>query len=332
MSSGHSDTHSHHDHSTHHGNDHEHHKHEHGHGHGHGHNHAPKDFGNAFFIGTVLNAGFVVAEVVYGIASNSLALLADAGHNLSDVLGLLLAWGASALVKRAPTKRFTYGLRSTSILAALANAVLLLVVTGGIAWEAITRFQHPTEIDGMTVIAVAAVGVIINLATALLFISGRKGDLNVRAAFTHMMADAAIALGVVVTGIAILNTGWQWLDPVVSLLIAMIVIGGTWGLLRDSANLALHAVPPGIKTIDVENYLASIAGVSEVHDLHIWGMSTTETALTAHLVCKVGYLGDEKHCEIATQLRKRFAIAHTTIQIECGDALHPCELAPSHVV
>ncbi len=303
-----------------------------GHDHAHGHAHAPKDFGKAFLMGVVLNAGFVVAEVVYGILGNSLALLADAGHNLSDVLGLLLAWGASVLVKRAPTKRFTYGLRSTSILAALINAALLLLVTGGIAWEAISRFRHPGEVQGMTVIVVAAVGVVINLATALLFMSGRKGDLNVRAAFTHMAGDAAIALGVVVAGFAILYTGWHWLDPVVSLVIAVLIVIGTWGLLRDSVSLALDAVPAGIDIEKVRRYLASVKGVSEVHDLHVWGMSTTETALTAHLVIPAGYPGDALRNEICAELREHFSIDHATVQIELGDTGQACELAPAHVV
>ena len=301
-------------------------------GHDHGHGHAPKDFGKAFLIGVILNGGFVVAEVVYGILGNSLALLADAGHNLSDVLGLLLAWGASILVKRAPTKRYTYGLRSTSILAALINAALLLLVTGGIAWEAVLRFRHPSDVQGMTVIVVAAVGVAINLATALLFMSGRKGDLNVRAAFTHMAGDAAIALGVVVAGFAILYTGWHCLDPVVSLVISALVVLGTWGLLRDSVALALDAVPAGIDFEKVKHYLASVNGVSEVHDLHIWGMSTTETALTAHLVFPDGYPGDAKRNEICGELRQHFAIHHATIQIETGDHGQICDLAPDHVV
>jgi cobalt-zinc-cadmium efflux system protein len=303
-----------------------------GHEHGHRHEHAPKDFGNAFLIGVVLNGGFVAAEVVYGILANSLALLADAGHNLSDVLGLLLAWAASVLVKRAPTQRFTYGLRSTSILAALINAALLLLVTGGIAWEAISRFRHPGDVQGMTVIVVAAVGVVINLATALLFMSGRKGDLNVRAAFTHMAGDAAIALGVVVAGIAMLATGWLWLDPVVSLVIAVLIVVGTWGLLRDSVSLALDAVPAGIDIENVRAYLASVEGVSEVHDLHVWGMSTTETALTAHLVIPAGYPGDALRNEICAELREHFSIDHATIQIELGDTGQTCELAPAHVV
>ncbi|MBK4734654.1 cation diffusion facilitator family transporter [Noviherbaspirillum pedocola] len=308
------------------------HDHEHDHGHGHVHVHAPKDFGKAFLIGVLLNTSFVVAEVVYGILGHSLALVADAGHNLSDVLGLLLAWGASILVKKAPTMRFTYGLRSSSILAALINAALLLLVTGGIAWEAILRFQHPDNVESRTVIVVAAIGVAINLATAFLFMAGRKGDLNVRAAFTHMMGDAAIALGVVAAGFAIMYTGWHWLDPLTSLVISLVVIVGTWGLLTDSINLALHAVPEGIDTVEVQAYLASIDGVTDVHDLHIWGMSTTETALTAHLVFPLGYPGDGKRNEIAFELRKRFSIQHATMQFETGDVNHPCELAPSHVV
>ena len=259
--------------------------------HDHAHGHAPKDFGRAFLFGIILNSSFVAAEAVYGILSNSLALLADAGHNLSDVLGLLLAWGASTLVKRIPSKRFTYGLRSTSILAALINAVLLLVVTGGIAWEAVLRFQHPSAVEGMTVIIVATFGIAINLGTALLFMSGRKGDLNVRGAFTHMAADAAVSLGVVIAGFAIMYTGWLWLDPVVSLMISIVIVIGTWGLLRDSVNLALHAVPEGIDPDKVHAYLSAAEGVSEVHDLHIWAMSTTETALTVHLVVPTGYPG-----------------------------------------
>ena len=303
-----------------------------GHDHDHGHSHAPKDFGKAFLIGIVLNAGFVAAEVVYGILGNSLALLADAGHNLSDVLGLLLAWGASVLVRRAPTNRYTYGLRSTSILAALANAALLLLVTGAIAWEAILRFRDPSKVQGMTVIVVAAIGVMINLATAMLFMAGRKGDLNVRAAFQHMAGDAAIALGVVVAGFAILYTGWHWLDPVVSLVIAALVIVGTWGLLRDSVALTLDAVPAGIDIDEVRSYLAAVPGVFEVHDLHIWAMSTTETALTAHLVFPDGFPGDATRNEICAELRARFAIHHSTIQIETADDGQICELAPDHVV
>ena len=312
--------------------DHPHHdEHDH-HDHAPGHTHAPKDFGRAFLFGIILNSSFVVAEAVYGILGNSLALLADAGHNLSDVLGLLLAWGASVLVKRIPSKRYTYGLRSTSIFAALINAVLLLVVTGGIAWEAVLRFRHPSAVEGMTVIVVAAFGVAINLGTALLFMAGRKGDLNVRGAFTHMAADAAISLGVVIAGFAIIYTGWQWLDPAMSLIISILIVIGTWGLLRDSLNLALHAVPAGIDSDKVRAYLTSIEGVSEVHDLHIWAMSTTETALTVHLVVPAGYPSDAFRSAVVDTLHERFKIAHSTIQIEINDSPHSCKLAPSEVV
>jgi len=327
-----------HEHGHHHDHDHDHHEHEHhdhahhDHAHGHGHSHAPKDFGSAFLIGIVLNTGFVIAEAVYGILGNSIALLADAGHNLSDVLGLLLAWGASVLVKRIPSTRFTYGLRSTSILAALINASLLLVVTGGIIWEAFLRFGHPDQVDSLTVIIVAALGIAINLGTALLFMSGSKGDLNVRAAFVHMMGDAAISAGVVVAGVIIMFTGWLWMDPAVSLAISLLVILGTWGLLRDSINLALHGVPEGIDVNKVQHYLASIDGVTEVHDLHIWGMSTTETALTAHLIMPAGYPGDLFRNEVCDTLRDRFAIAHSTIQIELADSPHVCALAAHDVV
>lgn len=312
--------------------DHPHHEEHDHHDHASGHAHAPKDFGRAFLFGIILNSSFVVAEAVYGILGHSLALLADAGHNLGDVLGLFLAWGASVLVKRIPSKRFTYGLRSTSIMAALINAVLLLVVTGGIAWEALLRFRQPSDVEGMTVIVVAAFGVAINLGTALLFMAGRKGDLNVRGAFTHMAADAAISLGVVIAGFVIIYTGWHWLDPAVSLIISILIVIGTWGLLRDSLNLALHAVPAGIDSDKVRDYLTSSEGVSEVHDLHIWAMSTTETALTADLVMPAGYPSDAFRSGVVDTLHERFKIAHSTIQIEINDSPHACKLAPAEVV
>jgi cobalt-zinc-cadmium efflux system protein len=217
-------------------------------------------------------------------------------------------------------------------LAALINAALLLFVTGGIAWEAILRLRNPDQVDGITVMIVAAIGIVINLGTALMFMSGRKGDLNVRAAFSHMMADAAISAGVVVAGAVILFTGLQWLDPLVSLVISGLIIWGTWGLLRDSIQLALHGVPEGINLAKVQTYLASIDGVTEVHDLHIWGMSTTETALTVHLVMPAGYPGDNLRNDICKELTKRFGIAHSTIQIELGDSPHGCELAGHDVV
>lgn len=299
---------------------------------GHSHGHAPKDFGWAFIIGIALNSLFIVAEVVYGLLANSLALLADAGHNLSDVLGLLLAWGASILARRIPSSKFTYGLRSTSILAAVVNAVLLLSVTCGIAWEAIGRFGQPSTVDGKIVIAVAAIGVAINTATALLFLRGRHDDLNIRGAFLHMAADALVSLGVVIAGFIILYTGWLWLDPVVSLTIALVIVFSTWGLLKDSVHLALHAVPEGLPAGDVKAFLENLPGVSEIHDLHIWGMSTTETALTVHLVIPAGHPGDRYVCDMSDVLQTKFRIGHATIQIETGDRAAPCRLAPAHVV
>ncbi len=295
------------------------------HEHAPGHSHAPADYGRAFAIGIALNSGFVVVEATFGILSHSLALVADAGHNLSDVLGLFLAWGASILVRRRPTARRTYGLRRSSILAALLNAVFLLVAIGAIAWEAVGRFAHPQPVAGGTVIWVALVGIAVNTATALLFMAGRKDDLNIRGAFLHMAADAGVSLGVVLAGIAILLTGWQWLDPVVSLAIVAVILVGTWELLRDSVNLALDGVPEGIDAAVVAAYLATLPGVTEVHDLHIWAMSTTETALTAHLVIPRGDDGDTLLARAGADLHERFGIAHPTIQIERGDPAHPCD-------
>ena len=306
--------------------------HQHGNRSGHdGHHHGPVDYGRAFALGVTLNVGLVVAQAVYGVLANSVALLADAAHNSSDVLGLLLAWGATILAKREPSRRFTYGLRSSSILAALANGAFLLLATGGIAWEAIQRFAHPEPVAGMTVIVVAALGIAVNTGTALLFLSGRKGDLNIRAAFLHMSADAIVSLGVVLAGIGIVYTDWSWLDPVTSLVISVVIVAGTWGLLRDSVRLALHAVPQGIEMERVRAYLAGIRGVVEVHDLHVWGMSTTETALTAHLVMPQGHPSDAFIADITERLHHQFNIGHATIQVET-DASHECALAPEHVV
>lgn len=302
------------------------------HNHGQGHSHAPASFGRAFAIGIALNTGFVVVEATLGLLSGSLALIADAGHNLSDVLGLFIAWGASILVRRRTTARRTYGLRRSSILAALLNAVFLLIAIGVIAWEALGRFAHPAPVAGGTVIVVALVGVAINAATALLFIAGRKDDLNIRGAFLHMAADAGVSLGVALAGVAILFTGWQWLDPLVSLAIVLVILVGTWGLLRDSVNLALDAVPEGIDTAAVTAYLAALPGVTEVHDLHIWAMSTTETALTAHLVIPNKQNEDALLVRTSAELHDRFGIEHATLQIEHGDPAHPCGLAPAQVV
>ncbi len=307
--------------------------HSHGHGHhGHNHGHGQANYSRAFAIGTALNVGFVIIEAVYGYFAHSLALFADAGHNLSDVLGLLLAWGASALARRPPTRRYTYGLRGSSILAALLNAILLLLAMGAIAWEAIRRFSDPSPVAGGIVIGVAMVGIAINTATALMFMSGRKGDLNIRGAFLHMAADAVVSAGVVLAGIAISVTGWLWFDPVVSLIIVAVVVVGTWQLLRDSVNLALDAVPEGISPQAVQTYLAERPGVAQVHDLHIWAMSTTETALTAHLVMPSGYPGDAFLAETCKELHDHFGIEHATLQVETGDRNYPCALAPDHTV
>jgi cobalt-zinc-cadmium efflux system protein len=300
--------------------------HDHAHGLG-GHSHAPANFNRAFAIGTALNTIFVAVEAIYGVSSHSLALLADAGHNLSDVFALLLAWGASALAQSPPTKERTYGWRSTSILAALFNAILLLIAIGAIAWEAIERFTQPSPVAGTTVMWVALIGIFINAATAFLFASGRKGDLNVRGAFFHMAADAAVSLGVVIAGFFILKTGLHWIDPVTSLAIVAVIAVGTWGLLRDSVIFALHAVPPGVSLPEVRAYLASLPGVTEVHDLHIWGMSTTETALTAHLVRADSANDDALLTRATHELRARFKIVHPTIQLET--AVRRCELAPA---
>lgn len=308
---------------------HDHHHHEHGH---HSHSHTPATFSRAFAIGTALNLGFVIVEATYGYLAHSLALFADAGHNLGDVLGLLLAWGASSLARRPPSHRYTYGLRASSILAALANAVVLLLSMGAIGWEAIRRFNDSAPVSGGTIIGVALVGIIINTATALMFVSGRKGDLNIRGAFLHMTADALVSLGVVVAGIAILFTHWLWLDPLVSLVVVAVVVVGTWQLLRDSVNLALDGVPVGIEPRAVKNYLIERPGVSKIHDLHIWAMSTTETALTVHLVMPKGYPGDGFLWEVCQELEHHFGIKHSTIQVETGDSAYPCALEPDHLV
>lgn len=286
-------------------------------GHGHaGHSHAPTDFGMAFAIGIVLNTVFVVVEATYGWLSGSMALIADAGHNLSDVLSLLLAWGASVLAKRAPTERFTYGFKNSTILAALANAMLLLVAIGMILLETIERFSDPQPIEAGTVMLVAGIGIVINTATALLFLRGRKHDINIRGAFLHMAADALVSVGVVIAGALILYTGALWIDPVTSLVIVAVIAWGTWGLLKDSVKMSLLAVPDGVSEADVRAYLTGLDGVDAVHDLHIWPMSTTETALTAHLVMPRGHPGDAFLREIAEELEHHHAIGHATVQIE----------------
>jgi cobalt-zinc-cadmium efflux system protein len=294
--------------------------------------HAHLDYGRAFAIGIALNLVYVAGEAIAGILSGSLALLADAGHNLSDVLSLALSWGAAVLSRRRPSGRFTYGLGSSSILAALANAIILLLVTGGIAWEALERLSHPVPVASTIVIWVAAAGILVNGVTALLFASGSQRDLNLKSAFLHMAADTLVTASVVAAGIAIALTGWLWLDPVVSLVVSAVIVVGTWSLMKSAIGLALDAVPEGVDAAAVRAHLLGTPGVTGLHDLHIWGMSTTETALTCHLVMPGGHPGDATLNGIAQQLDHRFGIHHATIQIELADADEACVLTPEHVV
>jgi cobalt-zinc-cadmium efflux system protein len=288
------------------------------------------NYGRAFAIGIAANLAYLGGEAIAGIFSGSLALLADAGHNLADVLGLALSWGAAVLGRRQPSGRFTYGLRSSSILAALANAIILLVVTGGIAWEAIWRISHPVQVASGILVAVAAIGIFVNGGTALLFSSA--GDLNVKSAFFHLAADALVTAGVVAAGIVIWLTNWLWLDPAVSLIVSAIIVFGTWGLLKSAIGLALDAVPEGLDIAAVRAHLLALPGVAGLHDLHIWGMSTTETALTCHLIMPNGHPGDTVLNDMAQQLHRRFGIQHATIQIELADSDEACALTPEHVV
>lgn len=304
-----------------------HHGHDHGHSHGHGHSHAPADFGRAFAIGTLLNLGFVAVEATAGFWIDSVALLADAGHNLSDVLGLLIAWGGAELAKRPASARFTYGFGASTILAALANALVLLVAVGAILLEAVQRLGDPRPIDGWPVIWVALAGIAVNLGTALLFARGRHGDVNIRGAYLHMAADAAVSAGVVLAGAAMLWTGATWIDPLVSVAVILVILIGTWGLLSESLLLALQAVPRGVDASAVEAMLTALPGVARVHDLHIWPMSTTRTALTAHLVMPDGHPGDDFLRDLSHRLEHDFAIDHATVQVETSAA---CGLAHGH--
>ncbi len=299
----------------------------------HDHDHGTLDpTSKAFAVGVTLNLAFVAIEVVFGLRANSLSLLADAGHNFSDVIGLLVAWWAMAMAKRAPSEQFTYGLRSSTILAALANAMLLLIAVGGIVWEALHRFYEPSAVSEITMIWVAAVGVVINVTTALMLMHGREHDINLHGAFLHMVADALVSVGVVLAGIGMMWTGWLWLDPAISVVIGVVIFAGTWSLLKASLRLSLHAVPDGIETKAVMEYLQGLPQVEEVHDLHIWGMSTTEVALTAHLVTPQGHPGDAFLHHLAEQLHERFDVDHATFQIELGDEGISCRLAPHDVV
>ncbi|MDO9566714.1 MAG: cation diffusion facilitator family transporter [Candidatus Desulfaltia sp.] len=282
----------------------------------HDHNHQIGNYNRAFGIGVMLNVVFVAIEAGYGVAAGSLALIADAGHNLSDVLSLLIAWGAGLLATKAATEKRTYGFRKVTVMASLASAILLLVALGGITWETIGRFFDPKPVDGMTVIVVAAIGVVINTITALLFVSGQKADLNIRGAFLHMAADAGISLGVVVAGIIIMVTGWLFIDPLISLLIVAVILFSTWSLLRDSMNLAIDSVPEGIDIAEIKRYLTGLENVSQIHDLHVWPMSTTEVALSVHLIIVDDPLKNDFLSKLQQGLHDRFSIEHSTIQIE----------------
>ena len=316
----------------HHGHDHHDHDHDHDHGHGHAHAHGPASFGRAFAIGIALNSGFVLAEWLVGIAAHSLALIADAAHNLSDVLSLVLAWLAASLSQRLPSARFTYGLRGSSILAALVNAAALLLVTGALAWEALHRLTTAQPVEGGWVAITAFIGILVNGFTAWLFMAGSRDDLNLRGVYLHMAADAAVSLAVVIAGGAVIFTGWYWLDPALTLVVSALIVWQTFDLLKQSLGLALQAVPPGIEPAAVRDFLTGLRGVTEVHDLHIWAMSTTENALTAHLVLPGGHPGDVFLQEACDHLRAHFRIQHATLQIEVADSGAACPLAPEHVV
>lgn len=291
--------------------------------HSHPHSH---DYGRAFAIGIALNMLFVLIEAFYGWLTDSLALLSDAGHNLSDVLGLLMAWGGFYLARLRPSRRHTYGLGRATMMAAVFNALILLVATGGIVWEAIARFSHPVPIQGNTVMVVAAIGIAVNGFTAWLFMPrGERHDLNLRGAYLHMAADALVSLGVVIAAALFIWTGWTWLDPAISLVIAVVILLGTWDMLRHSLRLSLDGVPTSIELDEVSDYLTTLPGVSAIHDLHVWAMSTSETALTVHLIMPDGQPDDDFLCRIANALHDKFDIDHTTIQVETGE--HPCVLS-----
>jgi cobalt-zinc-cadmium efflux system protein len=298
----------------------------------HNHNHTVKNYNKAFALGISLNIVFVIIEAFYGFIAGSLALVADAGHNLSDVLGLLIAWGASVLATKSPTEKRTYGFRRVTILASLSSAILLLVALGGIAFEAFERLAAPQPVEGIMIIIVAAIGVVINTVTALLFISGQKDDLNIKGAFLHMAADAAVSLGVVIAGVVIMQTGWLILDPILSLAIVLIILIGSWGLLRDSVNLSIDAVPKNLNISDIQKYFSELNCVTKIHDLHIWALSTTETALTVHLVTDLNSLDNKFLRNIQRDMHEQFGIDHPTIQIEYEDSDNNCHLDRSECI
>lgn len=280
------------------------------------HHHEPTSYNRAFAIGIALNVGFVLIEAGYGLYADSLALIADAGHNLSDVLGLGLAWGAMLLATKASTDRRTYGYRKVTIMASLVSAIVLLVALGGIAWEALGRFFQPQPVAGTVVIVVAAIGVVINTVTAMLFYSGQKHDLNIRSAFLHMAADAAVSFAVIIAGVIIVWQGWLWIDPAITLVIVAVILVSAWGLLRESLNFAIDAVPASIDLVAIRDYLSGLEDVTDLHDLHVWALSTTEVALTVHLVVTGDRLHDDALLDIQQHLHDHFGIAHATIQVE----------------
>lgn len=302
------------------------HSHHHSHGHGHGHGHEIANYNRSFAIAVILNLAFVLIETAYGIAADSLALIADAGHNLSDVASLLLAWGASVMAAKATTDKRTYGYRKATVLASLSSALLLLAALGGIGWEAAGRFFNPEPVAGKTVMVVAAIGVAINTATALLFIKGQKEDLNIRGAFLHMAADAGVSLAVVVAGVLIMLKGWLWIDPVISLVIVAVIFIGTWSLLKESMNYAMDAVPDNIDIAGIKNYLSGLDRVSHLHDLHVWPLSTTEVALTVHLVVQDDTLNNQFIWQLQQHLHDHFGIEHATVQLENARTAGACRL------
>jgi cobalt-zinc-cadmium efflux system protein len=306
--------------------------HDHSHAHAHDHSHGPAEYGRVFALGIALNLAFVVVEVVYGLVGHSVALLADAAHNVGDIVGLALSWGATALATLRPSTRRTFGFRRTTIIASVSNALVLLFMTGALTWESILRLMNPEPAHGKTMIVVALVGAVINAGSALLFMSAGKKDLNIRSAFLHLASDAVLALGVAIAGAVILATGWLWVDPAVSIVLALTILFGTWSLMRKSMNLMLDAVPEGIDPDEVKTFLEELPGVVEVHDLHIWAMSTTETALTAHLVMPHASHDPAFLAKVCHELHQDFDIDHSTLQIDPEEAPTRCALAHSDAI
>lgn len=303
------------------------HNHSHSHDHGHHHHHhflEKENYNKAFALAVILNLAFTILETGYAVLAHSMSLLADAGHNLADVFGLLMGWGASVLLYRAASEKYSYGYKKMTLLAALANALLLVAASAVIIFESVDKLLHPVAVNELIIIIVAAIGIVINGGTALLFLRGQQKDLNIKAAYWHLAADALLSVGVVITGAIIFFTHWFWLDPIVGLAIIMVILHGTWGLLRGSVDLLLGAVPHNVNQQEVRDYLQHITGVEAIHDFHIWALSTQEVALTAHLIMPTGTLSDADHAEINHVLRDKFSIHHITLQVETGQVSNPC--------